>query len=205
MKTTRPKFALIVLATLALLAASGLTAAVELETRDAFCASCHTEPESTYYARSLELPADLASTHAFIDSGRVRCIDCHSGEGALGRARSLSQGAWDLIHYLSGRYAQPAVSTNPVGDPGCVKCHLPRLAANALFVEGMIASRSHYHLEEYLQEWMLRRPQLEGSCAFCHVAHSEGASAGDHFSLPADIENGCDTCHSALSGWNPPE
>lgn len=86
-----------------LLISATFTAAVQLENRDAFCASCHTEPESEYYSRTLIQPSNLASFHAQ-SIENVRCIDCHSTMGISGRINSLSLGASDLITYLSGNY-----------------------------------------------------------------------------------------------------
>ncbi|MEE9216978.1 MAG: hypothetical protein V3U32_06025, partial [Anaerolineales bacterium] len=94
--------------------------AAALEGHDPFCSACHTEPEVEYVSRSLSNPTDLASVHAAVE---LRCIDCHSGEGLFGRSVSLRQGASDLTAYLSGSYAQPAITTNPVGEVGCTKCH----------------------------------------------------------------------------------
>jgi nitrate/TMAO reductase-like tetraheme cytochrome c subunit len=60
-----------------ILAAGGFTFAASQETHDAFCASCHTQPESTFYQRSTAAqPMDLASYHT---AQQTRCIDCHSG------------------------------------------------------------------------------------------------------------------------------
>jgi hypothetical protein len=58
-----------------ILASGGLVTAIQLENRNAFCASCHTEPESEYYQRSLAAPVDLASAH---NAKNVACIQCHS-------------------------------------------------------------------------------------------------------------------------------
>lgn len=51
-----------------------------LESNDAFCASCHTEPESTYYQQSLA--PEKATLAAFHSAEGTRCIDCHSGKGS---------------------------------------------------------------------------------------------------------------------------
>jgi len=96
--------------------------ATALEGYDPFCSACHTEPEVEYVSRSLSNPTDLASVHT---PAEVRCIDCYSGEGLFGRSVSLQQGASDLAAYVSGTYAQPAITTNPVGEVGCTKCHNP--------------------------------------------------------------------------------
>ena len=43
---------------------TGLAYAAHIENNDAFCASCHTQPESQYYQRALAPPVDLASAHS---------------------------------------------------------------------------------------------------------------------------------------------
>ncbi len=66
-----------------LAAGGGVALGLNLENNDAFCASCHTEPESRYFQQSQDTSAPtLASFHTQKD---VRCIDCHSGSGPLGR------------------------------------------------------------------------------------------------------------------------
>ena len=45
-------------------ATGGFAFAATQEQHDSFCASCHTQPESTFYQRSTAAqPADLASAH----------------------------------------------------------------------------------------------------------------------------------------------
>ena len=106
---------------LSLLAAgSGTAFAIQQENQDAFCASCHTEPEVTYYDQSqASPPATLAAFHAQNAEGGsppARCIDCHSGGGPFGRVEGLKQGAQDTFSYWSGNYHDPAITTNPLGD-----------------------------------------------------------------------------------------
>ena len=148
-----------------------ITTAVTLENQDSFCASCHTEPESTYYHRAQTNPSDLASAHSQFES-TVRCIDCHSGLGTSGRIDSLKQGSQDLTAYIFGNYHQPAVTANPIGDQGCTKCHtndnIDFTQPNASLVS---TSRSHYHLNAYLEEWLNREPNPNGSCSTCHTSH----------------------------------
>lgn len=191
-----------------ILLAVGLTLGVasvgvgtQLENRDAFCASCHTEPETVYFNRSMAAPVDLASTHAGIDT-RVRCIDCHSGEGIAGRALSLEQGAGDLLAYVLGNYTSPALTTNPVGDAGCTKCHIPIEEENTNPPSTAALSNSHYHFAAYLTEWKARKPNAAGACARCHPSHLEIGVEGQDFS-GTTTSAACDDCHAALSGWRP--
>lgn len=180
----------------------GVGVGIQLENRDSFCASCHTEPETLYYNRTLATPIDLASAHGGTEP-RVRCIDCHSGEGIAGRALSLGQGAGDLLAYLLGNYTSPAETSNPVGDQGCTKCHIPveREGAGAE-TTGTIASRSHYHFAEYLNEWWTRIPSPAGTCFACHPSHL-GAGATQLDIPTTNTSDACDNCHTALSGWRP--
>src|SRR5262245_45431626 len=125
-----------ILVILMLLAASGgIAYALSLENRDDFCASCHTQPEATYYQRTLQtMPTDLTSAHV---AKRVRCIDCHSGAGTLGRLDGLQQGAQDLSAYLLNNYQQPAVTTHPLPDANCIQCHTTIFELKSL--------KNHYH------------------------------------------------------------
>lgn len=174
--------------------------ATTLENRDPFCASCHTQPEVEYFERTLAPPSDLASAHA---PAGIRCIDCHSGAGPLGRTVSLRQGASDLAAYLSGEFGQPAETTHPVGDPGCVKCHAQPSAVAELSARVEDISSSHYHYTEYTAEWRVRQPDPRGSCAVCHLGHALEALPGQGYTVNAATQASCDACHAALSGWRP--
>src|SRR5512133_3951940 len=79
----------------------GLWGGIGLENSNRFCASCHTEPESAYYARMQQATAaDLATLHA---SKGVRCIDCHSGQGFLARiAGVVNFGMRDTLAFATG-------------------------------------------------------------------------------------------------------
>lgn len=184
-----------------LLAALAVVGAVGLENNDAFCASCHTEPEANFYRRTLTEPSDLASAHS--NTG-IRCIDCHSGEGVAGRLGALQQGASDLVAYLGGGYEQPAVTHHPVGEIGCVKCHTPPSRDNSVIGDlNHIHSQSHYHLVEYAAAWQAASPNPAGTCVACHVAHSEGTIESLLWRPMRIVSAMCDTCHIALSGQMP--
>src|SRR5512137_741659 len=72
------------------LSASGFAFAATQESHDQFCASCHTQPESTFVARSTSTSVDLASHHT---TQNALCIDCHSGQGIAGRMSAELMGA----------------------------------------------------------------------------------------------------------------
>jgi len=170
----------------ALLSVGTVTAALKLEESDAFCASCHTEPEQTYYDRSIaSLVVDLASLHS---AQQTRCIDCHSGEGFSGRLASLSQGAGDLWAYLRGDYARPAVTTHPLNDHSCTKCHADVLTVSV--------RNTHYHF--FLQRWQAALPDAAG-CVGCHMAHATESAQG--FVDEAAQSVVCETCHRQRAAW----
>src|ERR687896_161415 len=81
----------------------GLAGVLKVEEQDAFCASCHTEPEVTYVQRAQARPVDLASLHA---DKEVPCILCHSGPGLAGRLGALPTAAWDAVRFVAGSYHQ---------------------------------------------------------------------------------------------------
>jgi hypothetical protein len=175
--------------------------AAALEGHDPFCSACHTEPEIEYVLRSLSKPTDLASVHS---PAEVRCVDCHSGEGLFGRSVSLRQGAADLAAFLSGNYAQPAITTNPVGEVGCIKCHnAPSSRGVYARTEGGVTS-SHYHFHEYASEWLSREPDAGGSCGICHKTHTLDTLANQGFVIDIELNSACEACHAALSDWVPP-
>ena len=86
-KRSRWLWPLIAIVALAIIVTvSGFSYAATQEEHDSFCASCHTEPETTYVARAATAPpVDLASFHA---TEETRCIDCHSGVGVPGRIQA---------------------------------------------------------------------------------------------------------------------
>jgi len=175
--------------------------ATALEGHDPFCSACHTDPEAEYVLRGLADPTDMASAHTRVD---VRCIDCHSGEGLFSRSVSLQQGTSDLLAYLSGSYTQPAITTNPVGEVGCTKCHdAPSSLGVYARTEGGVTS-SHYHFFEYSAEWLSREPDPRGSCGICHKAHTLNTLANQGFVIDSELNSACETCHASLLGWVPP-
>ena len=93
-------FGCVSLVGVAILVIGGVGVSLALENQDAFCASCHTEPEASYYQQSTQPnPGTLAAFHT---QKETACIDCHSGSGILGRSAGLTQGAQDLMAFLSG-------------------------------------------------------------------------------------------------------
>ncbi len=191
---------------LIVVSAGSVATSVHLENDDEFCASCHTNPEVSFVNRSqAEDPVDLASAHALFDPA-VRCIDCHSGQGTQGRIEALQQGAQDLFAYLTDDYAQPAVTTNPLGDDPCFKCHVQPSRDKPVDINDnpqIIASNSHYHQIEYTEAWLDANADLAGTCGLCHPAHNNTTLAALGFRHMPSVNATCDACHQDLSGMTP--
>lgn len=175
-------------ASVALLLVFGLVVpmgAMQFENHDSFCASCHTEGETTFFHRATSSTAiDLASYHAM--KAATRCIDCHSGPGIAGRYVALAYGATDLVSYFSGHYPQPAVQDNPIGDGNCMKCHYAVLS-NQDF-------SNHFHL--FLAKWQALDPINAAHCVDCHVSHDTKNDAGAVFLDQTTTIAVCQKCHS---------
>lgn len=182
----------IAIVSMVILAIGGVGVSLVLENQDEFCASCHTEPEATYYQQSTQ--AKLATLAAFHAQKQTACIDCHSGGGILGRSEGLTQGAQDLTAYLSGDYRHPAITTNPLSDDSCTKCHANVLARTQN--RGNRATNGHYHF--FLARWQAADPQA-AHCITCHTAHTNGLD-GLQFMNQGKVARVCDDCHTALGG-----
>jgi hypothetical protein len=161
--------------------------AIGFENQDQNCAACHTQPETTYAARSRAASAvDLASAHGPLQSGHSgygRCIDCHSGVGLLGRAESLTLGANNAFKHFAGIARGPSVTTAPIADANCLKCHTPVLTA-----EGF-----DNHVHTYLPRWRAK----SASAATC--AHTTDGSVSAGFLAQSRALAQCDACHLALN------
>ncbi len=155
------------------------TAAVttRMEENNAFCASCHTEPETTYYQRTLAEPVDLASAHA---PEGVFCIDCHSGEGVIGRVDALTLGAKNVLVYLSGQHEVPTAEDATIHTDHCTKCHSDLLAE--------LNASDHYHF--FTPEW-----DEPTACATCHPAHPTGHNPDTSYTDRATMDAVCIACH----------
>lgn len=175
----------------AVIAIGGVGIALALENQDAFCASCHTQPESAYFQRSVQArSSDLASYHT---KQKTNCIDCHSGAGTLGRAQGLQQGAHDLVNYIQANYHSPAITLNPLGDASCVKCH------SKIFERAPGSSKAgtgHYHF--YLPQWQ-QADSNAAHCVTCHAPHTESAESLK-FMNQGKVGQECEKCHDSLSG-----
>lgn len=192
------------------LAAGGFTFAGSQETHDSFCASCHTEPESTFFQRSTGAQTvDLAAFHT---AQQTRCIDCHSGAGPIGRMQAELLGARNAAAWYTHTAVQPARLTVPIQDQNCLKCHqgvtqqgfvpketitIPSGASGQGGEGGRGGQGRSNHWHTFLARWQIIDPSA-GSCTSCHSGHSASSTAQNGF-LDAQItSNQCNACHRVL-------
>jgi len=171
------------------LSGGGLTTAAHFEENDAFCASCHSEPETTFYDRTQAASAvDLASAH---HAEGTRCIDCHSGNGTMGRLNAMTVGAGDLLAYVSGTAQQPAPLTVPIADENCLKCHAD--------VPNTQDFQRHFHY--FLSKWQ-ELDKKAGTCVSCHAGHTTEGTAQQIFMTQTQVQPVCKACHT-VAGEGP--
>jgi nitrate/TMAO reductase-like tetraheme cytochrome c subunit len=148
-----------------------------------FCASCHTQPETDYVARFKNAVAqnnarDLAALHH--RKKEIRCIDCHVGEGWVGRAQVLAIAAWDALKHYAGIARQPAVIVVPVQNEACAKCHAATLTRRGF------DNHEHNKLSDRDAPFI--------RCADCHVTHRQGDER-NVFQFREAIFRQCEYCH----------
>jgi predicted CXXCH cytochrome family protein len=170
---------------LIVLGVTTVATAMSFENHDDFCASCHSEPESTYFKREAAAPTDLASFHS---TKQTNCIDCHSGVGLIpGRIESFMLGTKDLIAWNLGRATQPAVHTAPIADVNCLKCHTDLLKQQNM--------NNHFHI--FLSRWQARDKNA-ATCVSCHQSHNTNGEVQLGFLNRDTTTNVCQSCHRAL-------
>ena len=170
------------------LAAGAVLTGFQLESRDSFCASCHTQNEEKYYLRtqSKDAPADLATFHA---GKETRCIDCHTGRGFTGRMNGFIAGLSDLnSFYIVRKYPQPAVQDKPIADENCLKCH-DAISQKQSF-------NNHFHL--FLPKWQAADKNA-ATCVSCHNSHGTNGDAKIKYLNEQDTLQVCQKCH-AMAG-----
>lgn len=173
------------IAVLAVFAIAGMGYAANMEERDTFCASCHTQPESTFFTRSTAgAPVDLASFHT---AKNTKCIDCHSGAGITGRVGALMLGAHNAFAFYTKTAVQPAPLTNPIGDANCVKCH----------AETMQNTDFQNHFHAFLTRWQSIDLSAAG-CASCHTGHNIDGNVQIAYLNQQTTEQVCQQCHNRL-------
>lgn len=177
----------LIIALFSILGISASGVGLKLEERDAFCASCHTEPELTYYQRSLATGegGDLAAFHAQLRDS-VRCIGCHGGVGPAARIQTLFElGARDTVQYLFGQYRQPARTTQPLPNINCQQCH-----QSAVEVPDF---ENHFHNK------LLQPAAPPILCVSCHLSHKPGEHRRK-FIFESDVYPACNDCHKVMGG-----
>lgn len=192
---------LVALAAALLLGAAGWVVSDRLEQRNDFCQACHL-PDGTPLHQALRRdfdarpPVDLASAHAAaaLAAGdpAFRCFDCHSGTGAVGRARVKLLATKDAFWYVTGRFAEPTRMRVPLRDADCTKCHasFPESEARAAGAEGW--SRPFHAIA-------VHNAGLDRSCVGCHLAHDRGGVPQAYFLSPARLREACAECHNEFA------
>jgi nitrate/TMAO reductase-like tetraheme cytochrome c subunit len=167
--------------------------ASHLEQDNDFCGSCHTQPESDYLVRFVQAAAqnnasDLAAFHH--RKKGVKCIDCHTGEGFIGRSEVFSLATWDAVKHYTGIQRQPAIIVVPVQNEACIKCHADTLAKagfdnhehNKLSDPGMPFIRcTDCHISHQLgdeRNGFQFRDAIFPQCEYCHVKVGRGPTKG---------------------------
>ncbi len=188
-----------------LLAGGGFVFAATQESHDPFCASCHSQPESTFVQRSTATaPVDLASYHT---TQQTLCIDCHSGPGISGRMQAELMGARNAFMWFTGTATQPAPLTFPISDQTCLKCHqdvtqrgfTPKTqmtAPNAGNGRGEREGRNN-HWHQLLTRWQAADPNA-GTCVTCHSGHATNVNVQNGFINDQTVQATCDACHRAI-------
>ncbi|MDR3564370.1 MAG: NapC/NirT family cytochrome c [Negativicutes bacterium] len=188
------------------LAAAGFAFGASQETHDSFCASCHTQPESTFVQRSTaSSPTDMASFHT---TQTTRCIDCHSGQGISGRIQAELLGAKNAVKWYTGTAIQPAPLTVPIADENCLKCHQAvtqqgYTPQQQITVPGASSGgggeregrANHWHT--FLARWQAASPTA-GTCTSCHSGHLTDGTAQTGFMNPQTVQDTCNACHQVL-------
>jgi hypothetical protein len=183
----------LVLVALFLIASGSFLVVARTEENDAFCASCHSQPEATYFNRTQATSAlDLASAHAMLahqnpEATSTRCIDCHSAPGLMGRVTAMSLGARDAIKWFSGTAVQPAPQNTPIGDANCLKCH----------TDVPSDSRFDMHSHRHLARWQ-QADTNAATCVTCHTSHTTDGNASLGFLNQQRTLTQCTACHRAL-------
>ena len=165
----------------------GFSVGASLEQTDSFCASCHTQPEATFFQRSTaNAPVDLASFHT---TKTTHCIDCHSDSGVTGRVGAEISGAFNAMHFFTNTATQPSKLYAPFSDANCLKCHEAAITASA-------NRNNHFHV--FLARWQATDPNA-GRCTSCHAAHTHDGASDNGFMVDARTQPVCDACHQVLA------
>ncbi len=182
-----------------LFAVGSLTFVSGQEQNNQFCGSCHTQPESTYLQRfdaaQTAHAIDLASFHHkqlyprnAPGAQNIKCIDCHVGEGLVGRGTVVTLAAWDAFKHYTGLQQQPAKIVFNVQNEACLKCHESQVKVGLATADQTFDIEHHFH-------YLLFTPGAPNeSCVSCHVSHREGSET-TAFQFRQVIIPVCQDCH----------
>lgn len=194
------------------LAVAGVVGASKLEEQNAFCTSCHTNPEQTYFNRAQDVRSansqivDLASDH-FAETKDFRCINCHRGDQTLNdRATTFKLGAEDALIFVSGQ-ADPTLEKSTAAMPdllnrACVQCH-----TNDILKPGF---NNHFHnrlMASYLLQTQNGVTGLDSqhfgtvvTCTDCHRTHvhMENGVSRKFLDIEGVVYPACVDCHKQL-------
>lgn len=194
----------------ALVLASAFLAGLAAKERDnRFCVACHLHEAK--YSRLVDASvSDLAGSHHAKDA-RVGCIACHGGADAVMRARVWSLAGFDTLKFLIGAYGEPVSMRLPLRDADCRACHAPILKESpASTATPSTPATSTAGEASYMAEPPVDRAgrvsfhafrdhdAVDVRCVACHLAHTAGASAADHFVSRPVVEPICRECHRQL-------
>ncbi|MGB8646609.1 MAG: hypothetical protein WCF84_15320 [Anaerolineae bacterium] len=181
-----------------LVAAGGLSFVSAQEQNNQFCGSCHTQPESTYLMRFEQAQSgdavDLAAFHhkqlypRDSQGTAIKCIDCHVGEGLVGRGIVVSLATWDAIKYVTGTAQQPARIVFTVQDEACIKCH------EAQVKEGLATAEQRFFIDNHFHYLLFTPGAPKENCVSCHVSHRPGSEV-TAFQFRTIIIPVCQDCH----------
>ena len=172
-----------------LVAVAGSVAFVSYQEQDdRFCMSCHTQPETEYFNRYVQADAtkfadDLASFHH--RKKEVRCIDCHVGEGIVGRTQVVAMAGWNAFKHYTGLQQQPAKIIIPLQNEACAKCHDAELRKPGF--------ENHFHNKYF--DPKENPPFIR--CTDCHLSHRLGDERSN-FQFRDAILPKCEYCHVQL-------
>ncbi|HLC19097.1 MAG TPA: cytochrome c3 family protein [Thermodesulfobacteriota bacterium] len=174
----RPKRIIFIFFALAVLGITTLYGAREIEKHDGFCGSCHVSDHELKYSQSVEdTPETLSAYHGTDED--VRCIDCHGYDSFFGRVETMWLAVTSLFRYITGNFHDPSITTEPIRDLNCVKCHSP--------------ARPHQGgVDDF--HGRLDHVELSTACVDCHKGHLAGL-AEFSFLVRAEVLGQCRECH----------
>jgi hypothetical protein len=185
-----------VLALLGVVSAAGVSVAEE---NDAFCATCHLNPERTYVNRAdavrrvydsarqqgvsgdelwetgRNTARDLASAHR---AAALNCVTCHRGDNGLGdRATALALGVRNTLRYLTGQFNpdHSGVADSALVEASCLRCHVnqPQWGGVENGRENPVLTEgfeNHFHSYLFAPEYV---DLVTIACLDCHPSHLE--------------------------------